>query len=107
MARPKGSKNKIGVRAKDNVVSVFDRLGGVEGMVKWAQENETEFYKMYAKLIPTDITINEGETAVERLVERFTEAELEQAIATLAGLAEGSSKGKGKAGTPERPDSLH
>jgi len=55
--RPTGAKNKIGAQCKANVIEVFDKIGGIEGMVQWAQENRTEFYKLYARLIPTDITV--------------------------------------------------
>jgi hypothetical protein len=51
--RYKGIPNKIGRQAKDNVVAVFDQVGGVEAMVKWAKRNKTEFYKLYARLIPS------------------------------------------------------
>jgi hypothetical protein len=50
--RPKGSVNKIGAQAKENVVIVFSRLGGTDAMLRWAKRNRTEFYRMYARLIP-------------------------------------------------------
>ena len=55
--RPVGAKNKIGAQCKANVIEVFDRLGGVGRMKAWAEDNLTEFYKLYARLIPTDITV--------------------------------------------------
>lgn len=71
MARPKGAKNKVGSDAKDNILAVFTRLGGTAAMADWAKENLTEFYRIYARLIPQQIhadvahtvvrTINEGE----------------------------------------------
>lgn len=50
--RPKGSENKVTATAKENVLAVFTRLGGTAAMAMWADENKTEFYKMYARLIP-------------------------------------------------------
>lgn len=67
--RPKGSKNKIGARVKDNIETVFNRLGAVDGMVKWALANSTEFYKIYAKLLPTDLTISHEKGSIEEYVE--------------------------------------
>jgi len=55
--RPVGAKNKIGAQCKENILAVFTRLGGTAGMAEWAMENKTEFYKLYARLIPTDITV--------------------------------------------------
>ena len=55
MARTKGSKNKAGATAKDNILAVFTRLGGTAAMAKWAGDNQTEFYKLYARLIPQEL----------------------------------------------------
>jgi hypothetical protein len=53
--RPKGSRNKVTNTAKENIIAVFTRLGGTAEMAKWAEDNQTEFYKLYARLIPTEI----------------------------------------------------
>jgi hypothetical protein len=42
--------------ARDNIAAVFTRLGGTAAMAEWAKENKTEFYKLYARLIPTEVT---------------------------------------------------
>lgn len=55
MARPKGAKNKVGANAKDNIIAVFVRLGGTAKMAQWAEENLTEFYRLYARLVPTEV----------------------------------------------------
>lgn len=54
--RPTGAKNKLGTTAKENIAAVFVRLGGTAEMAKWARENQTEFYKLYAKLIPVEVS---------------------------------------------------
>jgi hypothetical protein len=51
----KGKPNVAGKMAKENILAVFTRLGGTAGMARWAQENLTEFYKIYAKLLPTKV----------------------------------------------------
>lgn len=56
MPRTKGARNKIGAQVKENVIAVFTRLGGTAAMADWARENLTEFYKIYARLIPTEVT---------------------------------------------------
>jgi hypothetical protein len=56
--RPAGRSNKIKItgQATENIAEVFERLGGVEGMVKWASNHPTEFYcKIYPKLIGVDV----------------------------------------------------
>lgn len=56
MARTVGAKNKVPQAAKENVAAVFVRLGGTAAMAKWAQDNQTEFYKLYGRLVPLEHT---------------------------------------------------
>ena len=55
--RKPGSVNKLSTTVKQNVINVFDRLGGEDHMVNWAQENPNQFYNLYAKLMPTQSEI--------------------------------------------------
>jgi len=55
MARPVGSKNKIQACARENVICVFNRLGGTAYMAEWAKENPTDFFKIYARLVPQEV----------------------------------------------------
>jgi len=50
----KGSPNKLSGTAKENVAAVFTRLGSTAAMAKWAKRHQTEFYKLYARLIPVE-----------------------------------------------------
>jgi len=34
------------------LAEVFDQLGGTDGMVEWARDNRTDFYRMFAKSTP-------------------------------------------------------
>lgn len=56
--RPKGVPNKITGTAKENIQAVFTRLGGTARMAEWAEQNQTEFYKLYARLIPADVKLS-------------------------------------------------
>ena len=60
MARTVGAKNKLSGQAKENIQAVFVRLGGTAAMAKWAQENQTEFYKIYSRLLPHEMTGKDG-----------------------------------------------
>lgn len=55
--RKPGSLNKISRTVKENVIDVFQNLGGVEHMTAWAQENPNQFYNIYAKILPTQTEI--------------------------------------------------
>lgn len=55
--KPKGAKNKITKTVKEVVFDVFEQLqvDPKANLLNWGKENPTEFYKIAAKLIPTDV----------------------------------------------------
>lgn len=55
--RKPGVPNKISSTVKQNVINVFDKIGGEDHMVEWAIENPNQFYNIYAKLMPTQSEI--------------------------------------------------
>ncbi len=59
--RQKGVPNKLSGNVKENIVAVFTRLGGTAAMAEWAEDNKTEFYRLYAKLLPMQVTGQDGE----------------------------------------------
>ncbi len=69
--RPKGARNKISGTAKENIVSVFEKLGGIEGMFGWAGKNDRNrgiFYQsIYSKILPMDI-YNQHSGAIDSAV---------------------------------------
>lgn len=56
--RQKGTPNKMSKTVKDNVLSVFDEIGGTDEMALWAADNRTEFYRLYSKLLPIESQIS-------------------------------------------------
>ena len=70
--RPKGSRNKLGVEVKASIMWVFTNLGGIPTMTNWARRNKTEFYKIYARLIPTEIVAK----VIEHDASELSDAEL-------------------------------
>lgn len=66
--RQKGTPNKATRTAKEAFQLAFDELGGVAGLVAWAQsdpDNLATLYTLYARLIPTDTNVNLKVTEVE------------------------------------------
>ena len=53
--RVAGTPNKISGAVRDNVVNVFNKIGGEEEMARWAKKNQTEFYRLYSKLLPRQV----------------------------------------------------
>lgn len=58
--RPKGLPNKLTASAKQAFELAFQGLGGVPQFVEWAKDNQTDFYKLYSKLIPVNMTGSVG-----------------------------------------------
>ena len=53
--RTKGTKNKIGQDVKNSLLFVYETIGGDKSFSDWAKQEKTEFYKMYSKLLPTEM----------------------------------------------------
>lgn len=58
--RKVGSVNKTPAAVKAVLHECFDRLGGIDAMVKWATDNPTEFYKLWSKMLPKELTGENG-----------------------------------------------
>ena len=81
MARVKGTKNILSATAKENIIAVFTRLGGTSAMADWARENLSDFYKIYARLVPTAV---DGHLEVKHLVTDERIVETRQILRTKA-----------------------
>lgn len=58
--RQPGTPNKITAAFKDAVRCVYSDIGGDTAFAEWARENPTDFYRIAARLIPTEIAAHEG-----------------------------------------------
>ena len=64
--RVKGTPNKLTRSFKELVQSTYETLEeNGEGMLKWAQANKTDFYKIASKLIPTEMAVKAEITEIE------------------------------------------
>ena len=72
--RQKGAPNKLGRGAKLAIETVFTKLGGPDAMAKWAKENQTEFYRLYARLLPHEVTGPEGGPIATSILVSFVSA---------------------------------
>ena len=68
--RPLGSKNKF-TTLKNAFIETFEELGGVDNLVEWARANQTEFYRMVARLMPREVEakVSTEFTLVDALME--------------------------------------
>lgn len=65
--RVKGTPNHMSSGVKANIIGVFEKIGGRDEMARWAKENQTEFYRLYGRLLPTEVT-GEGGGALQVLI---------------------------------------
>ena len=77
-----GSKNLTPARAA--FAECFEELGGVMGLSAWAKDNPTDFYKLYARLIPSQHEItgaDGGALALESRYAHLSDEDLDREIA--------------------------
>lgn len=68
----KGVPNRSTATVKAVMEEAFHQLGGIDALVTWAKDEPTEFYKLFAKLLPIQI---QGELQVNSsLAERLARA---------------------------------
>ena len=67
--RKKGVPNKLSGSVKQNIVGVFDKIGGRDKMAKWAEKNQTDFYRLYGRLAPTELAIDPDANKIVTKVE--------------------------------------
>lgn len=56
--RQKGTPNKQTKEVKQCLIDAYERLGGVDGMVEWAQQSESnlgDFYKLWVRVMPAEL----------------------------------------------------
>src|SRR5271156_3852987 len=95
--RPKGMPNKIGAAVKSNVMAIFEQIGGRDTMAGWARENLTEFYRLYARLIPT-------ESSTEITIRDVTELSRAELLLIASGSGDGDT---GEGSGISEPSELH
>lgn len=66
--RKKGVPNKATASVKQAIIDAFEKRGGVTSLVKWAKDNETEFYKLWGRLAPTEVSADVRGGLVIRVV---------------------------------------
>ena len=57
--RPPGP-NRVTVSVKAALEAAFQGLGGVPALIAWAEKEPGEFYRLWGKLLPRNVTIDGG-----------------------------------------------
>lgn len=84
--RQQGTPNKTTARVKNALLEAFEGAGGVGALTDWAKEYPSQFYPLWAKLLPSQLNNEAAEKealeAVKKPVTELTEAELDELIRT-------------------------
>lgn len=54
--RKKGSLNVVTRTVKEALATAFDDLGGVPSLVAWGGAHPSDFYRLWGRLVPQDLT---------------------------------------------------
>lgn len=71
--RAKGVPNKLTKSAREAFQRAFDDTGGFESLSTWAKNNRTDFYKLYARLIPVEHVGAGGDGPISTIVKHIYE----------------------------------
>lgn len=66
---------KVTVKARDDLALAFDLMGGVPALVVWGRANPTEFYRIWARLIPREAAEPSQAMPLETLLEKLATRE--------------------------------
>ncbi len=72
--RVKGVPNKTTTSAREAFTLAFQGLGGAQALQAWAEENTTEFFKLYARLIPQEHVGEGGSGPIATVVKHIYES---------------------------------
>ena len=68
-----GTPNKVTTAFKDAIRFVYEDIGGHAAFANWAKENPTDFYKIAARLIPTEKDSKEDRNITIEIVQFSSE----------------------------------
>ena len=73
----KGAKQspKTITAARENLTLAFDLMGGVPALVVWGRKNPTEFYRLWARLIPKESVEVSATLPLETLLAKLSSRE--------------------------------
>jgi hypothetical protein len=80
--RPVGSQNKVPANLRADLMTVYERLGGIRGMERWAKAKEANmalFYRMLIATLPRQLAVR-GQFEFRSDLSRLSEEELIEII---------------------------
>ena len=68
--RPLGSKNRVPANLRNDLITVYEKLGGIQGMVEWAKAKEGNralFYRILASTLPKYVAVSAHDHGLNKL----------------------------------------
>lgn len=59
--------------ARANLSEAFELMGGVAELVRWGKKNPTEFYRIWARLIPKEVAEETSRLPLEKLLDKLAD----------------------------------
>ncbi len=78
MGRRKGVPNRITRSVRQAIEQAFERAGGVEWLIRLAEEDPKAFATLLARLVPSDVRIERQ--PVYKLVNAFPDEDVEETL---------------------------
>lgn len=105
--RTKGSRNKFADQFLKDFMDSWE-LGGAEALETVRSEDPAVYIRVAASILPKELNVNEGETALERLLEQYSNDELDRLIAGLCALGDvkQAPSDKDQEGAGEQPRTI-
>lgn len=73
--RPKGARCKLSEEFINLLLTDF-KEHGLEAVEKCRKEDTSTYIRVIASIVPKELTINEGETAIERILDSVSDGDL-------------------------------
>ena len=83
--RPKGTRNRFSEAFCADLLREWES-GGPECMKRVMHEDPSTFLRVAASVLPKELNVNEGETALDRILESYNDTELVEIFAGIRAL---------------------
>jgi hypothetical protein len=95
--RKKGTQNKVTLSVKQALIDAFEGLGGVPSLIRWGRMNPGDFYKLWTRLLPIQITGEGGGPVVVENKHDLSKLSIDE-LTTLAALVDKATIARAAAG---------
>lgn len=89
LGRPKGSRVKFAETFLKDFIADWEE-NGADAIADVREDDPSTYLRVAASLLPKELNLNKDESQLEKLLEQFSNEELDQFISAIAGLGLGA-----------------